>query len=348
MRTRCGLEGIVTINRESEMKRTEKFNIGGFAFTVEEDAAALLKEYTGSIASEFEKDASSGEICADIEERIGELLSEQCGKERLVTVEMVERVKTVMGEFGKDPFPGEGDNVEELVRPGRKRLFRDIDRRFLGGVFSGFAAYFDIDVVIFRICYSLLLLLSIFIDAGWCENAGPILILAYFALWICIPAAGTVEQKCQMTGKPIAVSEFKGKAQPQSQPSGTPPAVHTLGRILLVILGIWLVLSGCGNLVGCGCMDMIRHAALVSVDDPEALRVVSMVFNGNTLVFLILAIAFLSFWKIYAGALLIFNLKAPKWRPGLILFVLFLISAIFFVVFLMRGALSVPQFFQVP
>ena len=93
-------------------------------------------------------------------------------------------------------------------------------------------------------------------------------------------------------------------------------------------------------------MDMIRHAVLVSIDDPDALRVVSMVFNGNTLVFLILAIAFLSFWKIYAGALLIFNLKAPKWRPGLILFVLFLISAIFFVVFLMRGALSVPQLFQ--
>ena len=328
------------------MKRTEKFNIGGFAFTVEEDAAILLKEYIGSISSEFENDSSAGEICADIEERIGELLSEQCGKERLVTAEMVERVKAVMGEFGKEQEPGGGDLAGQQMKSVRKRLFRDIDHRFLGGVFSGFAAYFDMDVAIFRIGYSLLLMLNLFINAGWCENAGPILVLAYFVLWICIPAAGTVEQKCQMMGKPIAVSEFKGKAQPQSQPSGTPPAVSTLGRILLVILGIWLVLSGCGNLIGCGCIDMIRHAALVSIDDPDALRAVSMVFNGNTFVFLILSVAFLSLWKIYAGALLIFNLKAPKWRPGLILFVLFLISAVFFAVFLVRGALSVPQIFQ--
>lgn len=322
------------------MKKTEQLNIGGFAFNVEENAADEIRKYLDTVASAYEADSSKEEICSDIEERIGELLAEKSSPERIVTLSMVDYVKSVMGDFGKDP---EEAGVAGSVR---KRLYRDLDTRFLGGVFSGLSIYTNRDVVLFRLAYSAVCIIAIVLDKGWSGTVLGIMVLAYLAMWICVPAAKTVEEKCQLAGKPVSAGDFSrvktGQGKSRETEAGTSPAVKAVGRILLVLLGIWLIISGSTHLIGCGCVDMIIDAVRNTVDDAEALTIMGTLFSSKVMVSLIISIVLLSMWKIYAGALLVFNLKAPKWRPGLVLIGAFLVSALVFMFFAARAALTIP------
>ena len=78
-----------------------------------------------------------------------------------------------------------------------KKMFRDPDNKVLGGVASGIAAYFGIDVVIVR----LLFFISIFF-------AGTGVIL-YLILWIILPEAKTLTDKMEMQGEPVTLSNIE-------------------------------------------------------------------------------------------------------------------------------------------
>lgn len=78
-----------------------------------------------------------------------------------------------------------------------KKMFRDPDNKVLGGVASGIAAYFGIDVVIVR----LLFFVSIFF-------AGSGLIL-YLILWLILPQAKTLTDKMEMQGEPVTLSNIE-------------------------------------------------------------------------------------------------------------------------------------------
>mgnify|MGYP003311419309 CR=1 FL=1 len=328
------------------MKKTEKMNIGGFAFYVEEDAAEMLEGYLDSIRKEYDSEPSRDEICSDIEERIGELLAEKSPRERIVTVEMVNYAKSVMGEFGA---PG-GASGPETRQAAKRRLFRDLDSRFLGGVFSGLSAFTDVDVVIYRVTFTILCLAGIFIDKDWSHTILGLLLLGYLVMWICVPAAKTVEQKCQLYGKPISVNDFSRNAAQTSYYSGSSerkpaPAVNLAGRICLIILGVVLLMCGTGLLVGCATFDMIPRIVHNFVEDAEAISVIDTIFSTSVTVSFTISTILLALWNIYSGVLLIFNLNSPKWRPGLILILTFLLSMLAFFIFVVRAALNVPMLF---
>ncbi|MCV9385651.1 GIN domain-containing protein [Reichenbachiella ulvae] len=78
-----------------------------------------------------------------------------------------------------------------------KRLFRDPENQVLGGISSGIAAYFGIDVTIVR----LLFVLSIFLG-----GSGVIL---YIILWMITPVAKTITEKMQMQGEPVTLSNIQ-------------------------------------------------------------------------------------------------------------------------------------------
>ncbi|MFO7829936.1 MAG: PspC domain-containing protein, partial [Bacteroidales bacterium] len=78
-----------------------------------------------------------------------------------------------------------------------KRLYRDPDNRFLGGVCGGLGAYFNIDPIVFRILFIL-----IFFGMG----SGLII---YIILWIAMPEAVTTAQKLEMRGEPVTVENIK-------------------------------------------------------------------------------------------------------------------------------------------
>ena len=78
-----------------------------------------------------------------------------------------------------------------------KKMYRDPDGKVLGGVASGIAAYFGVDVVIIR----LLFFATIFV-------AGSGLIL-YIILWIILPEAKTLTDKMEMQGQPVTLSNIE-------------------------------------------------------------------------------------------------------------------------------------------
>lgn len=78
-----------------------------------------------------------------------------------------------------------------------KKLFRSTDDRVLGGVSSGIASYFGVDVVVIRVVF----VISIFLG-----GAG---LLVYLILWIITPEAKSITEKMQMQGEPVTISNIE-------------------------------------------------------------------------------------------------------------------------------------------
>ena len=69
-----------------------------------------------------------------------------------------------------------------------KKLYLDVEDRKIGGVCSGLAAYFDIDVTLIRIIFLALLI------------GGGFGFWLYLIFWIVAPKALTPAQKCELRG----------------------------------------------------------------------------------------------------------------------------------------------------
>lgn len=183
------------------MKKIENINLGGQAFTIDQDAYKELDSYINNISKMLRKSRMKNELIDDIELRISELIIEDLGDNAIVTISHIDKVKKVMG----DPkvFLADSDHSTERTdysrshRTGRngrrkKRLFRDENDKVLGGVASGLAAYFGIgESWVMR-----LLFLLTFFTVGF--N-----VLLYIGLWAIIPAAITDEDYAEMRGEAV-------------------------------------------------------------------------------------------------------------------------------------------------
>lgn len=213
-----------------------------------------------------------------------------------------------------------------------RRLFRDIDNRVVAGVCSGLGEYFDIDRVIFRVLFSVMAVIGLI---GEQEGMFLFSLLAYIILWIAIPAARTVEEKCEMRRKPIDLEGFKSKEnrfEREVKEAVESPAGKTLGRILLTAVGIILLTIGMGglfSLIFIPSVHEIIEASMIaelSPFDAEEMLAINLI-RSNTFWWMIIgsmSIAFIG--VIYSGIMLIFDLKRPVWKPGLVLFIAWLIS----------------------
>lgn len=104
----------------------------------------------------------------------------------------------------------------------KKRLYRNPDDRVIGGVASGLAAYFHIDVWIPRLIFALPLILgiitSIFRNMWFDFNPGPVFItggfggtlfVTYIILWMVLPEAATASEKLEMRGEKVDIESIK-------------------------------------------------------------------------------------------------------------------------------------------
>lgn len=325
------------------MKQTEKVNIGGFAFTIEQDAYEILDRYLSDIGNAYGSDSCAGEIMADIEERIAELLMEKCGRDKVVDMATVQYIRERIGspaDLAMDEGQNCGQAQEKTDTRAKKprnvsrRLFRDVQDRLLGGVCSGISARLNIDPVFLRLAMAILFFCGFFTEGllFWLTPG------IYLILWIVIPAARTVEDRCRMYGKPIEISQFKG--QPRETSGGeitTAPALHSAGRILLTIFGIILIICGISGLFG-STLIMFMHDTITLLLEGEILTTsdyaeafVLDLITDNLAWWMITAISGLfSLLMLYGGTLLTFNFKAPKWKPGLIIFILWILSILTF------------------
>lgn len=169
------------------MKTVINLSIGGVGFTIDEDAYKKLECYLDEFKSKTGSDSQSKEIMDEVEERIAELFTEATsGKQNVVTIFMVDKVISRIGM--PDESAPDGEFKKGNSSKGPRKFYLDPDDRKIGGVCSGLAAYFNIDVVILRV---------IFVVALFCGSVG---FWAYVIFWIIAPKATTAVQKCEMRG----------------------------------------------------------------------------------------------------------------------------------------------------
>jgi phage shock protein PspC (stress-responsive transcriptional regulator) len=158
------------------------------------------RNYLEKLALLFKNTEGAKDILEDIEVRIAELFT-SLKKDELyvISVEDVEKVIETLGT--PEDLAGEEDTAEEASRfTGSKKLFRDPDDRFLGGVAGGLSHYVGLDSVWIRI----ILLILFFSSVGG-------VVLVYILLWIIVPEAITTADKLKMKGEPVNVSNIKKK-----------------------------------------------------------------------------------------------------------------------------------------
>ncbi|GAB7257218.1 PspC domain-containing protein [Polaribacter sp. OB-PA-B3] len=187
------------------MNKTININLGGFFFHIDEIAYQKLRRYLESISKSLSEDPQGkNEIIADIEARISELLSEKITDARQVVNEGdIEDIIVIMGQpedyaEAEEAYSDSSYSYKRNNTSGKK-LFRDGDDKFLGGVASGIAHYFDIDAIWIRLG-----LLALFFGAGFG-------ILIYIILWILLPEAKTTAEKLQMEGEPVNIDNIEKK-----------------------------------------------------------------------------------------------------------------------------------------
>jgi phage shock protein PspC (stress-responsive transcriptional regulator) len=86
--------------------------------------------------------------------RVAELFRERIGSpEQVISETIVKEVIAILG-YPEEIATAEASTRNNLKeKNGRKKLYRNIDNKVLGGVCSGMAAYFNIDVVLVRVLF---------------------------------------------------------------------------------------------------------------------------------------------------------------------------------------------------
>ena len=177
------------------MNKILNINIGGIIFNVDEKTYERLKSYLNEISKHFKDSEGGDEIINDIESRIVELFQQKLNsKKEVITLADVDEVISIMGKPSDFESSEENDYYDPDVKQySKKRMFRDIDNRMLGGVCSGLGAYFRIDTLWFRLGFVI-------------ATFSGLSILAYIVLWVIIPPARTVSEKLEMNGDPVTIS----------------------------------------------------------------------------------------------------------------------------------------------
>ena len=190
------------------MNKIFNINLGGYPFTIDDDAYHKLDKYLSTIKKHFSTSEGCDDIISDIESRIAELFNEHLKGQPIVSMREVDKVISIMGtpeEFGaaaNEAFSDEEETTQRShkYRTGR-RLFRDPDEKVIGGVCSGLAAYFGVNEPVWMRLFFVLLLFTGF---------APII---YVVLWIAVPEAKTSADKLSMKGEKIDVTNIARKVE---------------------------------------------------------------------------------------------------------------------------------------
>jgi phage shock protein PspC (stress-responsive transcriptional regulator) len=277
------------------MKKTVNVNLAGMFFHIDEDAFGKLTRYLDAIKRSLSDPQGSDEIIRDIEARISELFSEKMkSSSQVISLKELDEVIAVMGQpedymVDEEIFEDSSSNSKRRSSSSSsssssKKLFRDVDDKFVAGVSSGIGHYLGIDVIWIRLVWVILVLVGF---------GSPLLV--YLLLWILVPAAESTADKLRMTGEPINISNIEKKFKEgydavadkvksadydkygQKVKSGASGFFDTLGSILLVLVkifvkfvGVLLVIISLSTLIGLivglftfGSIDFWGHGELM-------------------------------------------------------------------------------------
>ncbi|WP_426429774.1 PspC domain-containing protein [Winogradskyella sp. HB-48] len=188
------------------MNKTVNINLAGIFFHIDEDAYLKLSRYLEAIKRSFTDSQGRSEIISDIEARIAELFSERIQNDKqVVGIKLVDEVITIMGQpedylVDDEIFEDEPQQKRSYNSGPTKKLFRDTDNSYIGGVAAGLGHYFGIESIWMRLIW---LLLAI--------GSGGTFIFIYLIFWALVPEARTTAEKLMMTGDPVNISNIEKK-----------------------------------------------------------------------------------------------------------------------------------------
>ena len=137
------------------MNKTVSINLAGIFFHIDEDAYQNLKNYFKAIKKSLQNSEGESEIIADIEGRVAELFSERIkSSQHVILNKEVDEIVSIMGQpedykIDEDLF--EEAQEKEKSDSQKRRLFRDPDAAYVGGVSAGLGHYFvlgNVDLVL--------------------------------------------------------------------------------------------------------------------------------------------------------------------------------------------------------
>jgi len=315
------------------MNKTVNINLANTFFHIDEEAYTKLRRYLESIKRSFAGTSGSDEIIADIEARIAELFQEKMEHDRqVITQKEIDEVINIMGQpedymvdediFEDEPRPKGGTGTERI-----KKLYRDIEQKYIGGVCSGLEHYTGVDALWIRLIF---ILLAVFTGFG---------LIAYILLWILVPEANTTSQKLNMRGEPINISNIERKVKEgfddvaekvksvdyekvgDKVKSSSKTFFDTVGDIILFLfkifgkfVGILLIIIGAATLIGLfvglftvGVIDVVHFPGVDLYDIVNTTG--APVWLVSLLCFFAIGIPF--FFLLYLGLkILVTNLKS--------------------------------------
>lgn len=149
-------------------------------------------------------------------------------------------------------IPGSYELTEVEVA---KKMYRDPEKKVLGGVSGGVASYFNIDIIAVRVLFIVLTV------------TGGLGIFLYIILWVILPEAKTLTDRMQMQGEPVTLSNIesnikKNQLEPDREESpltkillfpfrligvvlqAIARAIGPLAEALRVLVGVFVVIGG--------------------------------------------------------------------------------------------------------
>lgn len=187
------------------MHKVTTINLDGRAYQLEEAAYTHLQQYLTQARAVLASDPDKDEILSDLEQAIAEKCDQVLKHDKnVVATNEIETILEAMGPVelpqSEEPIAKKKTKPTEGQPPRRLYLLRD--NAVLGGVCSGLAAYFNIDVTVVRVIFVALTFIT---SGAW--------ILAYFLLLIIVPEAETPEEKAAAHGQQFSAQELVNKAK---------------------------------------------------------------------------------------------------------------------------------------
>ena len=340
------------------MTEVEKVSIGGYAFTLEKDASKEVEQYLKNLEAHYLGQPGGKEIMEGIEERMAELLLERCGRNGVATMADIQGLIGILGR--PERIEAEDPEPERRQEAPRKKLYRDLENKRIAGVCAGLGNYFNFDVAAMRIIFCVIALALFFTgaDKGIWSMLG---FVAYAILWLAMPPARTAQERWAMKGDSGTLDDIQRNVRSGIQEMGDTArkgvnAVRDelqsrpgseLGRIILIVIGIVLLISGVSGLASVSVLGL-KGATLFSapldhfMDDLSTQVPVfyDLVSTPWVVVLMVLAVVLPLIGLIYGGIQMIFGFKPPKWRPGLVIFVVWLVVLVVLAVLFAMGAIS--------
>lgn len=349
------------------MNKTVNINLAGVFFHIDEDAYAKLQRYLAAIKRSFEGVQGEDEIIADIEARISELFTDKIKDARqVISTKELDEVITVMGQ--PEDYMVDDDIFEDTTSSSNssrgkskpsgsnRKLFRDIDNAYIGGVSSGFGHYLNVDPLWIRLAWIALVIFGF---------GSPILI--YIVLWILIPEATSTTDKLFMKGKQVNIDNIQekvkegfenvsdavknvdyGKINNQAQKGargffqGIGKVIMFFLKILAKIFGVILIITGASVVISL--LISVLTMGAVDLFNPGFTSIPELVNATNAPSWVVLLLALFAFGipfflLFYLGLkILSNNIKSMPLSGKLSLFGLWLIATI------ALGVLTINQF----